>query len=161
MVAVHALNTYCSCIYSRGETWRLASSPFHIAENVPILAASGYNNYTKSIWLYLQLRSAPETDYQNLSKQYIDGNGILRGTNFKCWGGISTDIGIQQTLLHDVKSEGVLIRRKGFNSVQRNLSIFSRPLCAEITDSIKKLSSCSFVLLDPAQKGRKETEIQE
>ena len=63
--------------------------------------------------------------------------------------------------MHDVKSEGILIRKRGFNSVQRNLFIFSRPLCAEITDAIKKLSSCPFVLLDPAQKGRNETEIQE
>ena len=38
-----------------------------------------------------------------------------------------------------------LTRGRGFNSVQRNLFVFSRLLCAKVTHAIEKLSSCSFV----------------
>ena len=60
-------------------------------------------------------------------------------------GGISIDRGIEQTLMHDLKSEGGLTRERELNSVQRNLLVFSRTLCAEATDAIEKLSSCSSV----------------
>ena len=123
--------------------WRLHIST--LQEMLPIFAACRRNNYTKSVWLYLQQMSTLKTNYLNLFKQHIDGNHILRRTNFKCWGGISIDQGNEQTLMRDLKSEGGLTRGRGFNSVQRNLFVFSRPLCAEVTDTIEKLSSCSFV----------------
>ena len=47
--------------------------------------------------------------------------------------------------MHDLKSEGGLTRERELNSVQRNLLVFSRTLCAEATDAIEKLSSCSSV----------------
>ena len=47
--------------------------------------------------------------------------------------------------MRESKSESGLTRWRGINSVQRNLFVFSRPLCTEVTDVIEKLSSCSFV----------------
>ena len=127
---------------------RLGDWHLHIStlqEMLPLFAACRHNNYTKSVWLYLQQMSTLETNYPNLFKKYIDGNHILRRNNFKCWGGIHIDQGIKQTLMRDLKFEVGLTRGRGFNSVQRNLFVFLRPLCAEVTDAIEKLSSCSFV----------------
>ena len=47
--------------------------------------------------------------------------------------------------MRDLKSDGGLTRGRGFTSVQRNLFAFSSPLCAEVMDTIEKVSSCSFV----------------
>ena len=47
--------------------------------------------------------------------------------------------------MRECKSESGLTRWRGINSVQRNLFVFSRSLCTEVTDVIEKLSSCSFV----------------
>ena len=93
-----------------------------------------------------QLMSTLETDYWNLFKQYIDGYHILRRTSFKCWGGISIDQGNEETFMRNLKSEGSLIRGRGFNNVQINLFIFSYQLCAEITDAIEKLSTIIFIV---------------
>ena len=139
----------------RLEDWHLHIST--LQEMLPTFAAWGHNNYTKSVWLYLQQMSTLETNCPNLFKHYIDGNHILRRSNFKSWGGISIYQGIEQTLMRDLKSEGGSTRGRGFNSVQRNLFVFSHPLCAEVTDAIEKLSSCSFV---PSTE-MKEAEIQE
>ena len=124
---------------------RLGDWHLHIStlqEMLPIFVACGHNNYTKSVWLYLQQMSTLETNYPNLFKQYIDGNHILRRTNFKCWGGIPINQGIEQTLMRDLKFEGGLTRGRGFNSVQRNLFVFLRPLCPGHTMTITR--SCKI-----------------
>ena len=46
----------------------------------------------------------------------------------------------------DLKSDGGLTKGRGLASVQRNLFIFSSPLCAEVMDALQKLSSCSFAI---------------
>ena len=48
--------------------------------------------------------------------------------------------------MRNLKSEGSLIRGRGFNNVQTNLFIFSYQLCAEITDAIEKLSTIIFIV---------------
>ena len=45
--------------------------------------------------------------------------------------------------MHDLKSEVRLTRVRKYNSVQRNLFVFSRPFCAGFTDAPEELS-CSF-----------------
>ena len=47
--------------------------------------------------------------------------------------------------MRELKSEGRLTRGRWFTSVQRNLFVFSSPLCVEVMDAIEKVSSCSFV----------------
>ena len=66
------------------QTERLGGWRLHISTLQK--SACGHNNYTKSVWLYLQEILTLETNYPNLFKQYIEGNHILRRTNFKCWG---------------------------------------------------------------------------
>ena len=56
------------------------------------------------------------------------------------------DQGIEETFMRNLKSEGSLIRGRGFNNVQINLFIFSYQLCAEITDAIEKLSTIIFIV---------------
>ena len=79
-----------------------------------------------------------ETNSPDLFKQYIDGIHILRRNNVKCWGRISADERTEQTLMRDLKFDGRLTRERQYNSVQRNLFVFSRSLCAEVTDAIEK-----------------------
>ena len=55
--------------------------------------------------------------------------------------------------MRDLKSEGGLARGRGINSVQRNLFVFSRPLCAEVNDAIEKLSSCYFASSTEMKEG--------
>ena len=141
---MHLLDIVCKFIHAE----RLGDWHLHIStsqEMLSVFATCGHNNYTKSVWLYFQQMPTLETNYPNLFKQYTDGNDILRRTNFKCWGEISIDQGIEQTLMRDLKCEGGLTRGRGFNSVLRNLFVFSRPLCAKVTHAMEKLSSCSFV----------------
>ena len=59
-------------------------------------------------------------------------------------GGISIDQRIEQTLMRDLKSEDGLTKGRRFNNVHINLFVFSPPLCAEVKDVVKKLSSFSF-----------------
>ena len=91
-----------------------------------------------------------ETNYPTFLKQYIYGIDIVRGTNFKCLGGTFIDQGIEQTLKHDLNYEVRLTRGREYNSLQRNLLVFSRPFCARFTDALEKLSS--WVFLYPVQK---------
>ena len=55
------------CKYIRAErtgNWELHLQA--VSEMLPYMAASGHNNYTKCIWIYLQQMSSLKSDYAAL-----------------------------------------------------------------------------------------------
>ena len=57
-------------------------------------------------------------------------------TSDRYWGGISTDLTIEQKLMRSVKTTGGLTRGKGMGELQRTICLFSTPVCAEIIDAL-------------------------
>ncbi|KAJ6640114.1 Coagulation factor X [Pseudolycoriella hygida] len=75
----------------------------------PFFAASGHNNYTKSVRVFLQ-------DMQDLSRTnpevysfFLDGNFITRRKN-RFWSGLPDDLVMEQVLMRCIKSAGGLTR---------------------------------------------------
>lgn len=76
---------------------------------LPYFAAAGHNNYTKSLWCYLQdmddLKKTNPTVYQS----FEDGQHIIRRTD-RFWGGVSLDQVIEQDLMRSMKTLGTISR---------------------------------------------------
>lgn len=61
----------------------------------PFFAASGHNNYAKSIQVYLQdMQKLHETN-PDVHRFFSDGNFVTRRTN-RYWGGLPDDLVIEQ-----------------------------------------------------------------
>ena len=70
----------------------------------------------------------------------MQGFHVVRRTEGRVWAGLSLDLVIEQTLMRNLKSTGGLTRGTGFKVVQRNVYLFSRPACAEISVAIQELT---------------------
>ena len=67
----------------------------------------------------------------------------LSYAEIKC-SGVSPGHIIEKTLMRSLKSAGSLTRGTGFEEVQRNIYILSRPACAEVSTSIKELTGTKY-----------------
>ena len=56
------------------------------------------------------------------------------------WNGMETDKSIEYFLMKTVKGTGGLVGGTGFDTVQRNIYLFSCPACAEISTAIEALT---------------------
>ena len=74
---------------------------------LPFLPAAGHNNYTKSALLYLQQRLELETTHQFMSSSPRATN--LSEEQISCGQRFLTNLGIEQILMHSVKSNGVAL----------------------------------------------------
>ena len=67
----------------------------YLEEMLPYYAATGHNNYTKSVrWFLQEMEELP----QQLKQQFEDGYFVDRRTEYYC-SGISTDYAIETTLM--------------------------------------------------------------
>ena len=73
-----------------------------------LLAATGYNNYTKSTMLYLWPVAALEKDHPEVYQQFLLGNHTSRRTNNSC-SGMWTNLSIEQILMKSLKGRSDLI----------------------------------------------------
>ena len=129
---------------------RLGNWHLHLAtlqQILPIFAACGHNNYAKSVWLYLMRMQELEEKHPKLYEQYIAGHHVLRRTEKKKWGGLSIDLVVEQTLMRSLKSVGGLTPGKGFDDIQKNIFIFSRPICAEVNEAVEKLTNAVYITM--------------
>ncbi len=79
---------------------------------LPYLAASGHNNYTKSIHLYLQnMESLPE-HHPEVYRHFQAGLHVGRRSD-RYWAGLSQDLLIEQVLMRSMKTTGGLIKGPG------------------------------------------------
>ena len=103
-------------------------------EMLSFLAASGHNNYTKSLWIYLKQMSSLKDDCPVVYDHFQNGFHVVRSVRF--WGGLSTDLIIEQVLMRSMKTSVGLIRGRGMTENQRLIWAMAMPSCAEINRTI-------------------------
>ena len=109
---------------SRTGDWNLYLQALH--DMLPYLAASGHNNYTKSLVLYLnKMNNLPQT-HPDVYAKFMAGLFVLRRTD-SYWSGIFSDLYIEQVLMGSVKSVGGLTRGRGFDESTSITWLLSMP----------------------------------
>ena len=115
---------------------RLGNWKLHIEvmfKMLPYFAACGHHNYSKSVRLYLQQMITLENETPSVFADFMEGYHAQV---------------IEQTLMRSLKSTGELTRGTGFNDSQRNVNIFSRPACAEVSTAMQDFTGAKFVSSD-------------
>ena len=74
---------------------------------LPYMAASGHNNYTKCLHLYLQQMSNLQYDHPDVYQHFQDGLHVIRRSD-RYWAGLSSDLVIEQVLMRSMKTNGDL-----------------------------------------------------
>ena len=97
-----------------------------------LFAATGHKNYAQSSRL---MNDLPESHPWLFNQFMSNGYHAIRRSN-KFWGGISTDLAIEQILMRTLKSRGGLTRRRGFTESVRILWIYNTRRCPGIYQSI-------------------------
>ena len=106
---------------------------------LPCLAASGHNLYTKYVVIYLdKMKMLPETHPQ-VYQHFLDVKHFVRRSD-RPWAGLSTDLVIEKELMRSLKTSGGLTRGSGMSENQRNLWVLSRPICAQVNNSMQILT---------------------
>ena len=114
-----------------------------LTEMLPYLAAAGHNLYVKCARLYLQEMASLPNDHPDVHEKFMSGYHSVRRSD-RFWGGLSTDLIIEQVLMRSVKTSGGLTRGKGINEHQRLVWLLSMPICAETNRVIQSLSGVDF-----------------
>ena len=100
---------------------------------LPFFAGTGHNNYTRSIYWFLQEMSELNPTVLN---EFRKGFFVVRRTN-TYWSGVSPDLCIEQTLMASLKRSTGLTRGKILSDVSRLVWILSRPGVLTIDMKIK------------------------
>ena len=114
-----------------------------VQEMLPYFAASGHNSYTKSAYIYLQTMQSFKDDHPVVHDLFQAGYHIVRRSD-RYWGGLSTDLVIEQVLMRSVKSQGEVTSGRGMNEIQRLLWLLSMPACAQVNVAIQTLTGVRY-----------------
>ena len=109
-----------------------------LQQMLPYLAASGHNNYVKSITLFLEKMSKLSTTHPFVSAKFQEGFFVVRRSE-KFWAGIFPDLCIEQALMGGAKGVGGLSRVRGFDEVVRLVWLLSTPVCAAVVQCLYNL----------------------
>ena len=85
-----------------------------LTEMLAYLATAGHNLYVKCACLYLQEMASLPNDHPDVHEKFMSGYHSVRRSD-RFWGGLSTDLIIEQVLMRSVKTSGGLTRAKGIN----------------------------------------------
>ena len=110
---------------------------------LPYFAASGHNFYAKSSYIYLQQMQDLEKTNPNVYKKFLEGYHVARRSD-RFWGGLSTDLMIEQVLMRSMKTTGGLTRGKGVSEIQRLVWLMSMPITADVNHSMQNLTNVNF-----------------
>ena len=94
---------------------RLGNWDLHIAalkSALPVFAACGHFNYTKSVYLYVNEMEKLQERNVDVYRMFKDGHFVVRRTN-RNWSGLPTDLIIEQVLMRSLKTTGGLTRGTG------------------------------------------------
>lgn len=122
---------------SRTGNWKLYIESLH--NMLPFLAASGHNNYVKSLMLFLARMEKLETTHPRTFARFNEGYFVLRRSD-DYWCGIFSDLFIEQVLMGSIKSVGGLSRGRGFDESTRLVWLLSTPACGEIEKAMFELA---------------------
>ncbi len=103
---------------------------------LPYLAATGHNNYTKSIVLFLEKMQLLPESHPSVFAKFHNGLFVVRRTD-KYWSGIFSDLFIEQVLMSNVKSIGGLAWGRGFSETTRLLFLLSMPARGEMCKALQ------------------------
>ena len=96
----------------------LANCHLHLEatqQMLPYIAASGHNNYLKSVHLYPQKMSILPKEHLYVYQSFLDGLQVTRRSD-RQWAGLSTDLIIEQVLMRSLKTSGGLTRGRGMRA---------------------------------------------
>ena len=110
-----------------------------LSEMLLFLATSGHNNYTKSVWIYLQQMSHLQKDHPEVYEHFRKGLHVIRRSD-RYWAGLSSDLVIEQVLMRSMKTSGGLTRGRGMTEQQRVIWSLAMPACAEINRVMQDLA---------------------
>ena len=110
-----------------------------LQQMLPYMAASGHNNYTKSLVLYLNKMEKLQDTHPHVYSKFVDGFFVLRRTD-NYWAGIYSDLYIEQVLMRNVKAVGGLTRGRGFEQSTRLIWLLSTPACAEANRAMREVT---------------------
>jgi len=113
-----------------------------LSEMLPFLAASGHNNYTKSVWIYLQQMSHLQEDHPEVYEHFGKGLHVISSDRY--WAGLSSDLVIKQVLTRIMKTSIGLTRGRGMTEQQRVIWSLAMPAYAEMNRAMQELASTSF-----------------
>ena len=125
--------------------WELHLQVVH--DILPYLAAAGHNAYTKFAHLYLQHMLYLGEDHPDVLKDFENGLHVIRRSD-RYWGGLSTDLVIEQVLMRSVKRQGGLTRGRGMSDSQRLVWLLSMPSCAQVNISMQTLTGVHYETSD-------------
>ena len=108
---------------------------------LPYLVASGHNNYTKSILMYVQAMDQLEIDDQATFNALSSNHSARLSDRF--YGGLSLDLIIEMVLMRNIKSSGGLTHGKGFSEVQRTIWFQAMPHLANIHRAMQQVTDTS------------------
>lgn len=114
-----------------------------IQDMLPYFAASGHNNYLKSVHIYLQKMYKLHIEHPHIYKHFSEGLHVIRRSD-RAWAGLSADLVIEQCLMRSVKTTGGLTRGRGMTETQRLIWVLSTPACAEINNAMQELTSVTY-----------------
>lgn len=116
-------------------------------DRLPYLAASGHNLYFKSVHLYLKKMFDLDEHMPNVLSHFMKGPHVVQRSD-RLWAGISTDLAIEQCLIHSLKTRGGLTRGRGFTETQRLIWVLPSPACAKINNAMQSLTGITFTTSD-------------
>ena len=114
-----------------------------LSDMLPYLAASGHNNYTKCVWVYLQQMSKLETEHPTVYRHFIKGLHVVRRSD-RLWAGLSTDLVIEQALMRTLKTTGGLTRGRGMTEQQRLTWVMAMPACAQVNKVMQDVTGINY-----------------
>ena len=122
--------------------WELHLQALTVA--LPIFAAGGHFNYTKSLYLYLQEMNVLEDKNLDLYQRFKVGNFVVR-RSARPWAGLSADLVIEQELMKALKTTGGLTRGSGMSEVQRAVWLLSMPICSMYKEKMEEIVNKTYV----------------
>ena len=107
-----------------------------VQEMLPFMAASGHNLYTKSLNMYLSDMQELKESHPDVHNAFMRGFHVVRRSD-RFWGGLSTDLTIEQCLMRSLKTTGGPTRGHGMSEDHRTTWLLSMPACAGINSAMQ------------------------
>ena len=121
---------------------RLGMWELHLAclrKMLPLFASSGHNLYCKVASVYLDEMDQLPSKHPDVYSLFLQGHHVIRRSDRE-WGGVSSDLAIEQLLMRSVKSSGGLTRGTGMTENCRTIWVLSRPICSMVHNAMQELT---------------------
>ncbi|KAL8575824.1 hypothetical protein ACOMHN_014829 [Nucella lapillus] len=125
---------------------RISDFDLHLASvcsMLPFLAAAVHIHYTKSAWLYLQQMLELKDTHPDVNYFFTKCHHVIKRSD-RFWGGLSTDLIIEQVLMRSLKTNGGLTRGTGMGEDERLVWLLCMLTCAEVNAAMQDVSDTSF-----------------